>query len=89
MTLGEVKQLTMRPLYLDGKIAGLWEYDPDAEAVVLGGFADLPAGRRKAAQALAQDVGAFLRDDVGHARFAANDTTEALRDRARAVKRLR
>lgn len=85
-TLGDTKHIAMRTIFDGDRLAGMWEYDPDAEAVVVGTFDPLPAKRRGALEALAADVGKFLREDIGHARCFSLDTTDALRERAALVK---
>lgn len=87
-TLGEATHMSMRALVEGDRIAGLWEYDPDEKRVVFGTFAPLSPARRKAAQALADDLGRFLREELGHAKSFVLDTDTALRERARLVKAL-
>jgi hypothetical protein len=87
-TLGHATHMSMRALADGDRIAGLWEYDPDAGRVVFGTFDPLPPARRKAAEAQAEELGRFLREELGHARSFALDTEAALRERARLVKAL-
>jgi hypothetical protein len=87
-TLGEATHMSMRALVEGDRIAGLWEYDPDSKSVVFGTFEPLPPPRRKAAEAQAEDLGRFLREEIGHAKSFVLDTENALRERARLVKAL-
>jgi hypothetical protein len=87
-TLGDVKHMSMRPLFDGDTLVGMWEYDPDADVVVYGTFDPLPTAKKRAVAALAEDVGAFLRDDIGHAKSFTLDTVEAIRERAAIVKSL-
>jgi hypothetical protein len=87
-TLGEATHMSMRPLLDGDRVAGLWEYDPDAKQIVFGTFEPLPAARRKLVEAQAADLGRFLREEIGHARSFVLDTENALRERARLVKAL-
>jgi hypothetical protein len=87
-TLGQATHMSMRALADGDRVAGLWEYDPDAGRVVFGTFEPLPAARRKAAESQAEELGRFLREELGHARSFALDTETALRERARLVKAL-
>jgi hypothetical protein len=87
-TIGEARHMAMRSVLDGDALVGLWEYDPDSESVVLSTFDPLPPKRRKAVQALAEDVAAFLRDDVGHACSFSLDTMDAVRERAARLKAL-
>jgi hypothetical protein len=87
-TLGEATHMSMRALVEGDHIAGLWEYDPDAKQVVFGTFEPLPPARRKAAEQQAEELGRFLREELGHAKSFVLDTESALRERARLVKAL-
>ncbi|WP_375768185.1 winged helix DNA-binding domain-containing protein [Archangium gephyra] len=85
-TLGDARYLFMRPLLDGDRLVGFWEYDMDAGAVVFGTFDALAPKRRKAIEALAGDIAAFLRDDVGHAHSFSLDSDDSVRDRAALVK---
>jgi hypothetical protein len=86
--LGDARHMFMRGLFEGDRLVGLWEFDPEAEAVVFGTFDTLAPKRRKQVQALAEDVGTFLREELGHARAFVIDTDEAIRGRAALVKAL-
>jgi hypothetical protein len=85
-TLGDAKHIAMRMMFDGDRMIGMWEFDPDKEAVVFGSFEPLKAARRRAVEAMASDVGAFLRDDMGHAKSFTLDTVDELRKRTAAVK---
>jgi hypothetical protein len=85
-TLGDARYLFMRPLLDGDRLVGFWEYDVDAGAVVFGTFDALAPRRRKAIEALAGDIAAFLRDDVGHAHSFSLDSDDSVRERAALVK---
>lgn len=85
-TLGDARYLFMRPLLDGDRLVGFWEYDVDEEAVVFGTFDKLAPRRRKAVEALAGDVAAFLRDEVGHAHSFSLDSDEALRKRVALIE---
>jgi len=87
-TLGQATHMSMRALADGDRITGLWEYDPDAARVVFGTFDPLPPARRKAVEAQAEELGRFLREELGHARSFALDTEASLRERARLVEAL-
>ncbi len=87
-TLGDIKHTSMRSLLRGDKLVGMWEYDPDAQRVVFGTFEVLSAKERSAAAELAEDVGRFLREELGHAKSFTLDTEDALRRRAAVVNTL-
>lgn len=84
--LGEAKHMTLRSVMAEGKIAGVWEYDPDARAVVATGFAGLAKATRAALAAAADDVARFLAEDLGHGRSFSLDTDDDLRARSGQVR---
>jgi len=86
-TLGEARHLAGRSLLVGEHLAGLWEYDPDAGAIVWATFDPLPGARRAAVEAAADDAGRFIRDDLGHARSFSLDTDDEVRARAAAIRR--
>ncbi len=87
-TLGQAAHLFVRPV-LDGeRLVGLWEFDPKADDVVFHTFEPLAPRRRKAVQARAEDVAAFLREDIGHARSVTLDSVDSVQKRADFVKSL-
>jgi hypothetical protein len=88
-TLGDAGHIQMRTLLDGDRVAGLWEYAPDEGAVVFTTFEPLAVKRRKAVQALADDMAAFLRDELGHARSFTLDTMDAVRERAAAVRAMK
>jgi hypothetical protein len=87
-TLGDAKHISMRALLDGDRLAGMWEYDPDAGEVVFGTWDPLPRARRDAALALAKDVGRFLREEIGHAKSFSLDTVDGVHERAAIVKAL-
>jgi hypothetical protein len=88
LPLGEAKHMSLRGIMAEGKIAGFWEYDPDAREVVYKGFSGLSAATRKKMDATAQDLARFLADDVGHGRSFNLDTDEDLRNRSAQIRRM-
>ncbi len=87
-TLGDARHMFMRGLFDGDRLVGLWEYDPDEGAVVFGTFDKLAPRRLKEVRALAEDVGTFLREELGHAHSFAIDNDDAVRARAARVKAL-
>jgi hypothetical protein len=87
-TLGEARHLAARALIVDGMLAGFWELDPDAGRVVTATLDPLAPERRKAVDALAEDMATFLLQELGHGRSFSLDTDDAMRDRAKRVRAL-
>jgi hypothetical protein len=84
-TIGDAKHITTRCVVAGDGIAGFWEYDVDAGKVLTAVFDDLPAAQAKALSSLAADTGAFLKDEIGHARSVSLDTDDEIRKRAKAL----
>jgi len=86
--LGEAKHMTLRSVMAEGKIAGVWEYDPDARTVVAAGFAGLSKATHARLDAVAEDVAHFLTEDLGHGRSFSLDTDDDLRARSGQVREM-
>jgi len=84
--LGEAKHMTLRSVMAEGKIAGFWEYDPDARAVVTAGFAGFSKATHARLDSAAEDVAHFLSEDLGHGRSFSLDTDDDLRARSGQVR---
>ena len=80
-TLRELPHLALRPLLVDGRLGGFWEYDPDAEVALPRCF-HAPS---RAAQVLLEEhselVSSLLRSEIGHGRSFSLDTDDELRHR--------
>ncbi len=87
-TLGTVKHMATRSIFDGDRLIGFWEYDVDTHQVVWASFEPLSARKKKAISAVADDVGTFLREQVGHARSYSLDNEEAIRKRAALVRSL-
>jgi hypothetical protein len=85
-TLLEARHMMLRSIVAEGKVAGVWEYDPDAREVVTAGFAGLSKATRAALAAAADDLSRFITEDLGHGRSFSLDTDEELRTRSRQVR---
>jgi Winged helix DNA-binding domain len=85
-TLGEARYMGLRSVVAEGKIAGIWEYDPDAQAVVAAGFAGLSKATRAGLAAATEDLARFLEEDLGHGRSFSLDTDDDLRLRSGQVR---
>lgn len=86
--LGAAKHMSFRTVVAEGRVAGFWEYDPDASDVQVVLFEPVGAGTHKRLAALASDTGRFLREEVGHGRSFSLDTDQDLRQRVQALCRL-
>ncbi|NNF26563.1 MAG: hypothetical protein HKN73_04975 [Gemmatimonadetes bacterium] len=87
-TLGTANHMAYRSIARDGEVIGVWEFDPDAEAVVWATFHDQPGDQRELIQEEATAVGRFLTEDVGRAISFSIDTEDDLRRRCAGIKEL-
>lgn len=84
-TWGGVKHALTRSVLIDGVVAGEWEWDPDTEDVIVGGYHNaLP----DAVHETAQDYARLLRE-LGHGRAFLLEKDDHLRTRAARVRALR
>jgi Winged helix DNA-binding domain len=86
ITLGEARHMALRSVVAEGKIAGVWEYDPDAQTVATAGFAGLSKATRAGLAKTAADLARFLTEDLGHGRSFSLDTDDDLRARSAQVR---
>jgi hypothetical protein len=86
--LGEAKHMMMRGIIAEGRIAALWEFDPDEERVVVGILGKVSPKTRAQIKTGAEELSTFLAKDVGHGRSFSLDTDDALRERAKFVRGL-
>lgn len=84
--LGEARHAHRRAIVAGGAVAGWWEYDPAAGAVVTATFEPLPAAQSAALARAADDVGRLLRDDLGHGRMSSIDSEASVAERAASVQ---
>lgn len=81
--LGGAAHLAFRPVLADGHIVGFWEYDPDAKAVATRCFQAPGRSATRRLAALAEQLGGFLRDELGHGHSFSLDDDDSLRERLR------
>ncbi len=87
-TLGETRHMFSRSIVADGKLAGIWEYDPDARTIVTAGFAPLTPRAQTKVDKLATDLTKFINEELLHARSFSLDTDDELRKRATFVREM-
>lgn len=88
VSLGEARHLSSRPVIAEGRLAGFWDYDPEAKQAVVGLF---DAVSKESKRRLAEEAAAvtrFLRDELGHGRSFSLDTDAELSKRAAWVRTL-
>ena len=71
--IGDIESLHHHAIIAGGTVVGVWEYDPDAEAIVTRLWSKERALASNVASA-ADDTGRFIRDQVGDLAFYAADT---------------
>ncbi len=84
--LGDEGALHHHVVLSRGRVAGVWEYDPAEGRIVWGARAKLAAAERKAIAAEVEATGAFVRDELGDARFYALDNEKNRARRLAAVR---
>ena len=85
-TLGAAKHIAWRTILFKGEIIGYWEYDLDKGELVHALFDGPPKGQKRALAQRSEELAAFLRDDLGHARSFSLDTDEAIRARVAGLR---
>lgn len=85
-TIGQAKHMSARCVVGDGKVVGLWDFDPDAGEVVYRCFAPVAAATRARLDRAAGETSKFLADDLGHGRSFSLDTDDELRKRSAWVR---
>ncbi len=83
-TLGEAKHMATRTVIVGGKLAGIWEMDPDADQILWATFSPVPSAARAQIDRLATDTAKFL-GEIGHALSFSLDTEDEVRKRASEV----
>jgi hypothetical protein len=86
VTLGESRHVWGRSLVAEGRLAGLWDYDPDRKTVDLALFRPVARATRARLDDEAHAVSRFLADDIGHGRSYSLDTDDELRRRSAAMR---
>lgn len=87
VTLGTVKHMATRSIFEGDSLIGFWEYDVDAGDVVWATFDHIgDKKKKKMISTAASEIGAFIRDEIGHARSYSLDNEEAIRKRAALVR---
>ena len=65
--LRDVNSIHGRCILVDGAVAGLWDYDPDAAVGIWGTFMPAKGALKKEIQTQCDAAAAFLREEFGHA----------------------
>jgi hypothetical protein len=86
VVLGESRHVLGRSLVAEGRLAGLWDYDPDRQSVEYALFQPVARATRAHIDDRAHDVSRFLADEVGHGRSNSLDTDDELRRRVTALR---
>ncbi len=84
--IAESQYLHTRALLHGDRLAGSWEWDPDAGEVVAVPFAPLPSADSDLLKAAAADLTAFISEQMGHAKSTSIDSDKNLRKRVALVR---
>jgi hypothetical protein len=87
-SIGEANHVLSRTIVIDGLVAGFWEVDPDAHRAVWTTFDPQKRAVADAIDAAAQDLAAFLLDDVRNPRVYSLDSIEGVQARAARIAKL-
>jgi hypothetical protein len=86
--LGESKHMMLRTFLAEGRIAGVWEYDPDRAEIIYAWFSPPSGAAQARLRDLAYATASFIHGELGHGRAVALDTDDALRGRVKFVRGL-
>jgi hypothetical protein len=86
--LGQSKHMMLRSFVADGRIAGVWEYDPDRAEIVYAWFTPPTGVAQARLRDLAYGTASFIHGELGHAHAISLDTDDALRERVEFVRGL-
>ena len=84
--LGEVKHLGRRPLLLGHRLVGFWEVEPESFEVVVGTFEAVPSKFCEALELGREELGRFLREELGHGRAFSLDTEARMARRLEGIR---
>lgn len=85
-SVGGLVDLPSHAILDRGQIIGLWEYDPDEQAIVWATFGRV---RDKALAAAVEETEAFVRDQLGDARSFSLDSPKSRAPRLERLRRMR
>ena len=71
-----------RHLLVGDRVVGLWDWSPKHGRVVVGTFAPLAKAVANKVRTKADTLGAFIRDELGHARWVSVETDDEVQRRA-------
>ena len=86
--LAGLRWLGYHLLVEEGMLIGLWEWHPLEKQIEWRPFGVIPAAARKAIAAEADQLGAFIRDQLGDLRMSSLDTQKELLKRVAAIRAL-
>jgi hypothetical protein len=83
--VGGLSDLPSHAILDRGRLVGLWEFDPEAGAIVWASF----GAKDKALDAAVRDTEAFVRDELGDARSFSLDSPKSRASRLNSLRELR
>lgn len=89
VALGDTTHLGFRAVVADGRLAGFWDFDPDAGEVVVGFFAAPSAAARAQVEGKARPLGHLLATGLGHGKSFSLDSDDRLRRRVEEIRGFR
>jgi hypothetical protein len=87
-TIGAANHVLSRTIVIDGLVAGFWEVDPRAKAVVWMTFDPQKPAVVEKIEAVSAEMATFLLDDVGNCTVYSQDNIEGVQARADKIRAL-
>ncbi len=84
--IAQLTSLWQRCIFDGGAMCGIWEFDPDARAVVVAPFRPLAVARQRLLRIEIERTTVLLRDRLGDARAYSLDSDKSLRERTAWVR---
>jgi DNA glycosylase AlkZ-like len=86
VALGELDSLHHNAIVLQGRLVGLWEYDPEEERMVWSTLEDMSAATARVLAIAIEELEDFIRAELGDVRLYSIGTGARRRDRINSVK---
>jgi hypothetical protein len=84
--IGELQSLHSNAIAIDGRLSGLWEYDPENRKVVWSVIGAMKTDQRRALEALVEELEKFIRSELGDVSFYAFDAGPKRRMRINSLR---
>jgi hypothetical protein len=79
--IAELESIHNNAIVAGGRLAGVWEYDPEQEKIVWKTFQRVPVSLQRIMASKIEDLENFIRSELGDARLYSMDTGPKRRQR--------